>query len=180
MCENNGYLIFLKNYLFWLHWVSVGCMSFSLVVESVGYSLRWLLLLLSTSSRVTGFSSCDLRAQFLQLPVFDPRVRKISWKRKWQPTPVFLPGKSMEKAAQRAIIYGVTRMKHDLAAKPPLPDIPWFQHHLLKRLFFLLLNYLGTLLKMHCPYTCASIPVFCSVDIPMPHYHNYSSFIPKS
>ena len=23
-----------------------------------------------------------------------PRVRKIPWRRKWQPTPVFLPGKS--------------------------------------------------------------------------------------
>ena len=27
-------------------------------------------------------------------PRFDPWVRKISWRRKWQPTPVFLPGKS--------------------------------------------------------------------------------------
>ena len=25
---------------------------------------------------------------------FDPRVRKIPWRRKWQPTPVFLPGRS--------------------------------------------------------------------------------------
>ena len=25
---------------------------------------------------------------------FDPRVRKIPWRRKWQPTPVFMPGKS--------------------------------------------------------------------------------------
>ena len=25
---------------------------------------------------------------------FDPRVRKIPWRRKWQPTPVFLPGES--------------------------------------------------------------------------------------
>ena len=25
---------------------------------------------------------------------FDPWVRKISWRRKWQPTPVFLPGES--------------------------------------------------------------------------------------
>ena len=27
-------------------------------------------------------------------PGFDPWVRKILWRRKWQPTPVFLPGKS--------------------------------------------------------------------------------------
>ena len=26
--------------------------------------------------------------------VFDPWVRKIPWRRKWQPTPVLLPGKS--------------------------------------------------------------------------------------
>jgi len=25
-------------------------------------------------------------------PKFDPRVRKIPWRRKWLPTPVFLPG----------------------------------------------------------------------------------------
>ena len=28
------------------------------------------------------------------LPGFDPWVGKIPWRRKWQPTPVFLPGKS--------------------------------------------------------------------------------------
>ena len=27
-------------------------------------------------------------------PGFDPWIRKIPWRRKWQPTPVFLPGKS--------------------------------------------------------------------------------------
>ena len=27
-------------------------------------------------------------------PRFDPWVGKISWRRKWQPTPVLLPGKS--------------------------------------------------------------------------------------
>ena len=26
-------------------------------------------------------------------PKFDPKVRKIPWRRKWQPTPVLLPGK---------------------------------------------------------------------------------------
>ena len=29
-----------------------------------------------------------------QKPRFDPWVGKIPWRRKWQPTPVFLPGKS--------------------------------------------------------------------------------------
>ena len=30
-------------------------------------------------------------------PGFNPRVKKIPWRRKWQPTPVFLPGKSQGK-----------------------------------------------------------------------------------
>ena len=30
----------------------------------------------------------------LRSPGFDPWVRKISWRRAWQPTPVFLPGES--------------------------------------------------------------------------------------
>ena len=30
----------------------------------------------------------------LPRPGFNPWVGKISWRRKWQPTPVFLPGKS--------------------------------------------------------------------------------------
>ena len=29
---------------------------------------------------------------------FDPWVWKIPWRRKWQPTPVFLPGKSHERS----------------------------------------------------------------------------------
>ena len=41
---------------------------------------------------------CWLRQQRASLkcrrPGFDPWIRKIPWRRKWQPTPVFLPGKS--------------------------------------------------------------------------------------
>ena len=39
--------------------------------------------------------------------MFDPWVRKISWRRKWQSTPVFLPGKSHGKRKLVAYIpYG--------------------------------------------------------------------------
>ena len=34
-------------------------------------------------------------------------VRKIPWGRKWQPTPVSLPGKSMDRGAWKAIVHGV-------------------------------------------------------------------------
>ena len=33
---------------------------------------------------------------FALRPGFDPWVRTIHWRRKWQPTPVFLPGKFHE------------------------------------------------------------------------------------
>ena len=37
-------------------------------------------------------------------PRFDPLVRKLLWRRKWQPSPVFLPGESQE---QRSLVgYG--------------------------------------------------------------------------
>ena len=38
---------------------------------------------------------------------FDPWDRKILWRRKWQPTPVFLPGKFH--GQKRAIVYEVKK-----------------------------------------------------------------------
>ena len=46
---------------------------------------------------IRGFpSGSDVKSVCLQCwrPGFDPWVGKIPWRRKWQPTPVFLPGKS--------------------------------------------------------------------------------------
>ena len=40
---------------------------------------------------------------------FNPWVRKILWGRKWQPTPVFLPGESMDRQAWWATVHGVTK-----------------------------------------------------------------------
>ena len=57
--------LFFKIY-FWLHWVFVAACRLSLVV-SMGFSLWWLLLLRSTGSRCTGFSSCGTWAQQLWL-----------------------------------------------------------------------------------------------------------------
>ena len=49
---------------------------------------------------------------------FDPWVRKISWRRKWQLTPVFLPGKSH---GQRSLAgyspEGCKRFRHDSETK---------------------------------------------------------------
>ena len=50
--------------------------------------------------------------------MFDPLVVKIPWRRKWQPSPVFLPGKSH---GQRSLAvyspWGHKRVKQDLTTK---------------------------------------------------------------
>ena len=66
---------FVLFFLFWLRWVFVAVRRLSLVVVSrsysllrcAGFSLWWLLLLRSTGSRHTDFSSCGMRAQQLWL-----------------------------------------------------------------------------------------------------------------
>ena len=48
-----------------------------------------------SGEKTASSTSGSLVAPTMQEPqVFSPWVRKISWRRKWQPTPVFLPGKS--------------------------------------------------------------------------------------
>ena len=49
---------------------------------------------------------------------FDPWVRKIPWRRKWQPTPVCLPGKSRgQKSLGGYSLCGHRRVGNDLATK---------------------------------------------------------------
>ena len=53
-----------------------------------------------------------------QQPQVDPWVRKIPWRRKWQPTPALLPGKSH---GQRSLAgycpWGCKRVRHNLVTK---------------------------------------------------------------
>ena len=50
-------------------------------------------------------------------------VGKSLWRRKWQPTPVFLPGKSMDRGAQRPAVHGAAKVGQDLVTKPPPSQI---------------------------------------------------------
>jgi len=43
--------------------------------------------------------------------VFNPWVRKIPWRKKWQPTPLFLPGKSHGQRSLRATVQGVAKIQ---------------------------------------------------------------------
>ena len=56
----------------------------------------------------------------------NPSVRKVPWRRKWQPTPVFLPGKSH---GQRNLVgynpWGHQRVGHDWETKHQFPALPW-------------------------------------------------------
>jgi len=49
---------------------------------------------MSTNKYFPGGSDSKGSAYNVGDPGFNPWVGKMSWKRKWQPTPVFLPGKS--------------------------------------------------------------------------------------
>ena len=64
-------------------------------------------------------SACQYRR-----PRFNPWVERISWRRKWQPTPIFLPGKPHE---QRSLVSysprGRRRVRHDLATKQQLHSL---------------------------------------------------------
>ena len=46
---------------------------------------------------------------------FDPWVGKIPWRRKWQPTPVFLPGKFSGQKSLVAADHGVTKSQTQLS-----------------------------------------------------------------
>ena len=48
---------------------------------------------------------------------FNPSVGKIPYRRKWQPTPVFLPGNPLDRGTWWATVRGVARVRHDLVTK---------------------------------------------------------------
>ena len=88
---------------------------------SLSISIKWLggilvgiaLNLLGLPSWLSGKeSTCQCRRH--KRRGFDPWVRKIPWRRKWQPTSVFLPGKSHGQRTWRATVYGVVKSQTQL------------------------------------------------------------------
>ena len=58
-------------------------------------------------------------------PGFDPRVRKIPSRRKWQPTPVFLPGESHGWWS----LVGYSTQGHKQSNRPEKLTLPLFSSH---------------------------------------------------
>ena len=59
---------------------------------------------------------------------FDPWVGKIPWRRKWQPTPVFLPGESHgQRSLERCSPGGHKGVGNNWGTKPP-PPLLWLQN----------------------------------------------------
>ena len=92
---------------FWLHWFFIAAHRLSLGVASRGYSYcsarashcgNFSCCLFSPwhvrSERFLGGSVVKESACKCRRPGFSPWVGKICWRRKWQPTLVFLPGES--------------------------------------------------------------------------------------
>ena len=58
----------------------------------------------------------------------------MHWRRKWQPTPVFVPGESQGREAWWAAVYGVTqsrtRLKRCSSSSNSKPYLHYFKHYL--------------------------------------------------
>ena len=50
-----------------------------------------------------------VKRQVTDWPVFASRCGFMHWRRKWQPTPVFLPGESRDGGTWWAAVYGVAQ-----------------------------------------------------------------------
>ena len=76
-CRDN-----IFHFCYILHEIILHSSSVNIQQNSVHYSPRWL----SGKESACRCRRCKRRR-------FSPWVQKIPWKRKWQPTPVFFPGK---------------------------------------------------------------------------------------
>ena len=145
--------------------------------------LEWVAILLSRGSsppRDKTCVSCIVGRYFtiwatkekLQHRTNGSFISLFTWRRKWQPTPVFLPGQSHGRGAWWATIHGVTIVGHDLATKPPPPPFILNTICLIRTLWFKQ-RYLGH----------KSIHIYWFLDINVrcvgrhPHMHNIHTYL---
>ena len=91
---------------------------------------------------------------------FDPWVRKIPWRRKWQPTPVSLPGKSQgQRSLEGYSPWGRRRVRHNWATKQQqhMPSVShlWCFCYIAKSCQTLLWPH-GPRCRLRCFWFCSS------------------------
>ena len=93
-----------KGFFFFFRLNSPQLDQLPLLPSSLAYPFLWLPGWLSGKE-----STCQCRRHLRRR--FDPWVGKIPWRRKWQSTPVFLPGKSHATGGLQSM--GLQRVRHD-------------------------------------------------------------------
>ena len=61
---------------------------------------------------------------------------KISWRRKWQPTQYSFLKNPMDRGVWQTTVHGITKVRHDLASKPPWAPI----HPMWQQIYFFLMQ----------------------------------------
>ena len=90
----------------------------------------WILCLEFPSSQIglprwQGGTQSTCQCRRIRRHGFDPWVRKTPWRRKWQPTPVFLPGKLHgQRSPGRLQSMGLQRLRHNWATAYPHRNFP--------------------------------------------------------
>ena len=100
---------------------------------------------------------------------FNPWVRKIPWRRKWQPIPIFLPGKSHEQRSLVGLAKSHTRRgAHSVSAERKVtPKVKnWHEvvHPLLPRGILLLCKPLTLGCILYTLHSISLLPPFCGVN----------------
>ena len=152
---------------------------------------------LSKSMAHSKESSCQCRRRR-----FYSWVAKMPWRRKWQPTPVFLLGESQDRGAWQFTVLGIARVGQDLSTKPPIhTEVFWevgleglvFAKWLclvpgqLPRLRHKFLSFKGRIAKCFedsgiliiiMPFTCCvtlgNLPLCTSVSLSQPNSYQWS------
>ena len=105
----------------WTHALALGvqCVSHWItreIPENEPFITKVWRVLVQTSGFMLESISFFLLPYQLRLVSFQQKILIIqSWRRKWQPTPVFLPGKPMDRGAWRATVRGVSKSRTRLS-----------------------------------------------------------------
>ena len=122
---------FLSCVSWWTYFPFLGCSFFIYKMVMLGLCTY----LGSTGGFTGGSGSKELSCQCRRCKRcrFNPWVKKISWRRAWQLTPVFLPGDPMDRGALWATIHRVSKSQKQLCVTEHSTGSIEFQYTILTR-----------------------------------------------